>query len=122
MSLYSNVTEEDMILLRELSQQQKNQRAPKIKNRILKQTHDIKLAANLSPITKKLEEDNETIKNLGGVTEKSQAEKNVSQPAIEHTPLSQQRENNECVIYDTELENTLKNMKNNSGFFKHMKI
>ena len=52
MSIYSNVTEQDLINLRKLAEQQKNQRAEKIKNRILKQTHDIKLAERLSPITK----------------------------------------------------------------------
>ena len=40
MSIYSNVTEEDMINLRKLAQQQREQRAEKIKKRILKQTHD----------------------------------------------------------------------------------
>ena len=36
MSIYSNVTEQDLIILRKLAEQQKNQRANKIKNRILK--------------------------------------------------------------------------------------
>ena len=36
MSIYSNVTEQDLINLRKLAQQQKEQRALKIKNRILK--------------------------------------------------------------------------------------
>ena len=40
MSLCSNVTEQDLINLRKLAEQQKNQRDLKIKNRILKQTHD----------------------------------------------------------------------------------
>ena len=53
MSIYSNVTEQDLINLRKLAEKQKNQRADKIKNRILKQTHDIKLAESLSPIPKK---------------------------------------------------------------------
>ena len=53
MSNYSNVTKEDLLNSRKLSEQQKNQRAEKIKNKILKQTHDIKLAESLSPITKK---------------------------------------------------------------------
>ena len=55
MIISSNVTEQDLINLRKLAEQKKNQRALKIKNRILKQTHDIKLAENLSPITKKLD-------------------------------------------------------------------
>ena len=54
MSIYSNVTEQDLINLRKLAAQQKEQRALKIKKRILKQTHDIKLAESLSPITKKI--------------------------------------------------------------------
>ena len=47
MSIYSNVSEQDLNILRKLAQQQKEQRAEKIKNRILKQTHDIKLAESL---------------------------------------------------------------------------
>ena len=58
MNVYSNVTEENLIILRKLAEQQKNQGAIKIKNRILIQTHDIKLAENLSPITEKLVEVN----------------------------------------------------------------
>ena len=53
MSIYSNVTEEDMITLRKLAEQQKNQRAEKIKNRVFKQTDDNKLAESLSRIIKK---------------------------------------------------------------------
>ena len=49
---FSNVTEKDLKNLRKLEEEQKNQRAPKNKNRILKQTHDIKLAESLLPITK----------------------------------------------------------------------
>ena len=56
MSIYSIVTEEDLINLRKLAEQQKEQQAIKIKNRILKQTHDKKLAESLSPITKKIDE------------------------------------------------------------------
>ena len=56
MSLYPNVTEQDLINLRKLAEQQKNQRALKNKKRLLKQTNDIKLAESLSPISKKLEE------------------------------------------------------------------
>ena len=51
MSIYSNVTEQDLINLLKIAEQQINQRALKIKNRILKQTHDIKIAESLSPIT-----------------------------------------------------------------------
>ena len=62
MSIYSNVAEEDVNNLRKLAEQQKNQRAEKIKNRILKQTHDVKLAESLSPITKQLDTINESTK------------------------------------------------------------
>ena len=53
MKSFSNVTEQDLIHLRNLAEQQENQRANKNKNRISKQTHDKKLAENLSAVTKK---------------------------------------------------------------------
>ena len=55
MSIYSNVTELDLLNLRKLAEQQKNQRALTIKNRISKQTHDIKLAESLPPVPQKLD-------------------------------------------------------------------
>ena len=61
MSIHPNVTEQDLDNLRKLADQQKQQRALKIKNRILKQTHDKKLAESLSPITDKIEEVNKSI-------------------------------------------------------------
>ena len=71
MSIYSNVTEADLENLRKLAQQQKNERALKIKNRILKQTHDIKLAESLSPITKKLDDvKKSTQESLSPINEK----------------------------------------------------
>ena len=85
MSIFSNVTEEDMINLRKLADQQKNQRALKIKNRTLKQTHDVKLAESPSPVTKKLDEVKETTQNLGDVIKES----NTPQLAIENTPPRQ---------------------------------
>ena len=53
MSIYSNVTEQALKILRNLAKQQKYYQAPETKNRILKQPHDIKLAETLSLITKK---------------------------------------------------------------------
>ena len=53
MSLFDNVAEQDLINLRKLAEQQKNERTLEIKKRILKQTPDIKSAESLSPITKK---------------------------------------------------------------------
>ena len=71
MSIYSNVTEQDLINLRKLAEQQKEQRALKIKNTILKQTHDEKLAESLSPVTNKLDN---VIKST---QEKSQPTQNI---------------------------------------------
>ena len=51
MSIYSNVTEQYLINLRKFAEQQKTQRAFGIKNRNLKQTHEIKLAESSSPIS-----------------------------------------------------------------------
>ena len=113
MNFYSNVTEHYPINLRDLVEQQKGQRALKNRKRILKQTHEIKLAESLSPITNKIDEVKETTQKLGEVIEN-----NIHQPAFEHIPHHQRIENNEGVIYDTELENTLRHMKNNTGFFQ----
>ena len=65
MSIYSNVTEQDLNNLRQLAEQQKNQRALKSKNRILRLSLDVKLAESLSPITKKLDTINESTEDLG---------------------------------------------------------
>ena len=133
MSIYSSVTEQDLINLRKLAEQQKEQRALKNKKRFLKHTHDIELAESLSPITTKLDV---TSKKLGDViTEPTQKSGNVikdnntPQLAIEHTPTTHQpienttttqqpKENNEGDVYDVELENTLNKMKDNTGFLK----
>ena len=64
MSIYSNISEQDLIHLRQLAEQQKNQRALENKIRILKQTHDIKLAENLSPITRNLDEVEESTEKV----------------------------------------------------------
>ena len=71
MSIYSNVTEQDLINPRKLAEQQKNQRAEKIKKRILKQTHNTKLAENLSPITEKLDEVNKSTQEVGDIIKES---------------------------------------------------
>ena len=116
MSIYSNVTEQDLIDLRKLAEQQKSQRVLKIKNRILKQTHDIKLAESLSPITKKIDEVKEYTEKLGEIVKESQSE--APQLTIENTPNHQPVDNNEGVIYDVELEKTLEKMIITTGFFK----
>ena len=74
MSIYSKVTEQDLNNLRKLAEQQKYQRAEKIKNRISKQTHDVKLAESLSPITKNLDTINESTKILGKAIKESNLE------------------------------------------------
>ena len=128
MSFYPNATEQDLDNLGKLSNQQKAQRALKIKNRILKQTHDVKLAESLAPITKKLDETSrklddvikESTQNLGNVIK----ENTTPQPAVENTHTSLLIENGKIqhgVIYDTTFENTLSNMKNNTGFFNKEK-
>ena len=82
MSISSNVTEQDLINLRKLAQQQKEQRAEKIKNRILKQTHNKKIAESLSPITKRLDlVENTKGERIGDIIKKSEQET----PAIENT-------------------------------------
>ena len=104
MSIYSNVTEQDLINLRKLAEQQKDQRALKMKNRNLKQTHDIKLAESLSPITKKLDEVKQSTRKLGDAIKESQP--GTPQLSKENTPTHQPIENIEGVVYYVELENT----------------
>ena len=120
MSIYSNVSEQDLLNLRKLAEQQKNQRSLKIRNRFLKQTHEFKLAENLSPITKKLDEVNKSTQELGDVIKESNtrqpAIENTPQPAIENTP--EPIENIEGIAYDAELETTSNNMKDDTGFSK----
>ena len=107
MSIYSKVTEQDLINLRKLAQQQKHQRAEKIKNRNLKQTHDDKLAESLSPITKKLDTINKSTKQLGEIVKKSEVEDgNTQTPAIENITSTQS------------LRDTLAHMKGSRNFFK----
>ena len=129
MSIYSNVTEQDLDNLRKLAEQQKEQRALKIKNRILEKTHDKKLAESLSPITKRLDLiENNKGEKIGDIIKKSELEtsaiENVQTPAIENTPQLETPaiENTQIqpgVLYDVSLENTLINMKDKEkGFFK----
>ena len=73
MSICSNVTEQDLIKLSKLAEQQ-TQRTLKIKNSILKQIHDVKLAESLSPITKKLDTINDSNKTLGKYFKESNSE------------------------------------------------
>ena len=111
MSIYSNVTEEDLNILRKLKEQQKKQHARKIKNRVLGQTHDIKLEESLSPINKNLSE----VKNFSQTLGETITENNTAQLAIENT---QNEEIHPSVIYDILLTNTKENMKKQRGVSK----
>ena len=134
MSIYSNVTEQDLDNLRKLAQQQKEQRALKIKNRILEKTHDKKLAESLSPLTKRLDliEKNKGEK-IGDLIKKSESEipaientqAQAETPAFENiqtqaeTPAIENTQTQPGVLYEVALENTLTNMKEKEkGFFK----
>ena len=125
MRIYSKVTEQDLINLRKIAQQQKEQRAEKIKNRILKQTHDKKLAESLSPITKRLDlVENTKGERIGDIIKKSEQET----PAIENTQT--QPETPQLAIANTQtpaienttvsqsLRDTLAFMKKSKNFFK----
>ena len=50
MSFYANVTEQDLIVLAKISEQQENQRANTNKIKKLNQTHDEELAESFKPI------------------------------------------------------------------------
>ena len=110
MSIYSNVTEKDLNNLRKLSQQQKGQRALKIKNRILKQTHDVKLAESLSPITKKLDEVNKSTKRIGEVFKESNSENENNQEIV---PVEIESE-------DENFQTNLRTLPNSSIFSDQM--
>ena len=74
-----------MINLRKLTYQRKNLKALTIKNRIVKQTHEKKLARNLSPITKKLDEGDQSTKKIGENVKKFHVEdENTQTAAIEN--------------------------------------
>ena len=110
MSIYSNVTQEDLIILRKLAAQQKEQRALKIKNRILKQTHDVKLAESLSPITKKLDEVNKSTKKISEVIKESNSESENNQEIV---PVEIESE-------DENIQTTLRALPNSSMFSDQM--
>ena len=112
MSIYSNVTEQDLINLRKLAEQQKNERAPKIKNKILKQTHDVKLAESLSPITERLDTINENTKKLGDVIEKSNSK--IDLKSILNNP-KYSREMQELIGSLMRSHNSLKLVQDESG-------
>ena len=108
MSIYSNVTEKDSDNLRKLADQQKEQRALKIKNRILKQTHDIKLAESLSPFTKELKK---STKKISEVIKESNSENENNQEIV---PVEVESE-------DENIQTNLRALPNSSMFSEQMK-
>ena len=91
-----------MEYLRELAEQQKNQQAEKIKHRILKQTHDVKLAESLSPISKILDQVKKSTQEIAEIVK----ETNTLQLAIENTTGTRS------------LRDALSFMKQSRNFFK----
>ena len=120
MSIYSNVTEQDLINLRKLAEQQKNQRAIKIKNRILEKTHDKKLAESLLPLTKRLDLiENNKGEKIGDLITESKPE--TPQLAIENIkPISRNSESQtpKLVSASDELVKTFSKMNDSKNFFK----
>ena len=110
MSIYSNVTEKDLNNLRKLAEQQKNERALKIKNKILKETHDIKLAESLSPITKKLDKVIKSTKKIGKVIKGSNSENENNQEIV---PIDIESE-------DENIQTNLRALPNSSLFSDQM--
>ena len=110
MSIYSNVPEQDLNNLRKLAQQQKEQRALKIKNRILKETHDVKLAESLSPITKKLDKINKSTKKISEVIKESNSENENNQEIV---PVEIESE-------DENIQTNLRALPNSSIFSDQM--
>ena len=80
----------------------------KLKIKFQKQTHVIKLAETLSPISKKIDEVKESTQKLGEFV----TEINTPHLVLGNTHNALPTENEEIhlgVIYDTSLENTLSN-------------
>ena len=126
MSIYSNVTEQDLINLRKLAQQQKEQQALKIKNRILKETHDNKLAESLSPLTKKLDKIKmSTKKKIRKVIKTSNSE-NENNQEIVPVEIESEDENNQTKlralpnssIFSDLMTKTLGNLMSSSNSLK----
>ena len=111
MSIYSNVTEKDSENLRKLAQQQKEQRALKIKNRILKETHDIKLAESLNPITERLDKIKKSTKKIRKVINPSNSENENNQEIV---PVEIESE-------DENIQTNLRALPNSSMFSDQMK-
>ena len=116
MSIYPNVTEQDLDNLREVADQQKNQRAEKIKHRILKQTHNIKLAESSSPITKKLDEVNKsTQESLTPINEKLDT---INESTQKVGDIIKETNSENEIIPSTLLKDTFEFLKNTNTSLK----
>ena len=82
MSFYPIVTKEDLIFFIWLSWTKEKSKSSKSKIRRIKQTDDIKVAENLSRITKKLEEVKQSTQKLGDVINESNYEKENNQKVV----------------------------------------
>ena len=80
----------------------------------MKQTHNIKLAEKLSPISKKLEKINKTTKDSSEREKKSISEDQTPQLVLENTGNNIEP----GLMHDISLEKTLSNMKKQKGFFQ----
>ena len=108
------MTEQDLDNLRKLAEKQKEQRALKIKNRILKQTHDIKLAESLSPITKKLDDLKKSAKeSLSPIRKKIDTINDSTQKVVD-TIKETNSENTPSFL----LQNTFKSLADTTGSLK----
>ena len=116
MSIYSNVTEKDLDNLRKLATQQKNETALKIKNRILKQTHYIKLAESLSPVTKKLDEVNKSTQDsLSPINQKSDT---INESTQKVGDIIKESNSENEIISSILLQNTFNSLANTTTSLK----
>ena len=116
MSIYSNITEKDLENLRKLAEQQKQERALKIKNRILKQTHDIKIAESLSPITKKLDEVNKfTQESITPINEKLDT---INKSTRRVGGIIKESNSENEIISSNLLKNTFESLENTTNSLK----
>ena len=103
-----------------MTEEQKNQSALKTKNKVLKQTHDKKLAQIFSPITRELTEVIDSTKKLVEVFEKSKPEnKTPNQLAIKNNQVAIENTHDRShagVLYEPSLEHTLTTMKTANSF------
>ena len=107
-----------MINSSKLAEGQKNQRAKKTTNRILKQTHEKQLASSFERINKKVTEVKESTNNyMNYIKNTSTNYRKFSKRNIFSTGYTKytKRHTSWC-IKNISMENTIRNMKNKSNF------